>query len=123
VAIKYAAAHKGQIESAPPDIREYVQYDKLLPLLTVSERAQLLQQMGIQAGQEAEAGVPSADVVVKSKEKLIQADKKEALKREQFAITAAQKDKAMNNDLIKHGITEAVKVQTSKNKVSEVNRG
>jgi hypothetical protein len=123
VAIKHAAAHKGQIESAPPDIREYVQYDKLLPLLTVSERAQLLQQMGIQAGQEAEAGVPSADVVVKSKEKLIQADKKEALKREQFAITAAQKDKAMNNDLIKHGITEAVKVQTSKNKVSEVNRG
>jgi hypothetical protein len=109
VALKHAEAHKGQIEQAPPDIREFVQYDKLLPLLTVSERAQLLQQMGIQAGTETEAGIPTSDVVVKSKEKLMQTDRKEATKKEQFAVTSAQKDRAMDIDLLKAGMVEGNK--------------
>jgi hypothetical protein len=109
VALKHAEAHKGQIEQAPPDIREFVQYDKLLPLLTVSERAQLLQQMGIQAGTETEAGIPTSDVVVKSKEKLLQTEQKSALKREEIAIIDEQKNRAMNIDLIKHGMTEGNK--------------
>jgi hypothetical protein len=110
VAVKHAEAHQMQMESAPPDIREFVQYDKLLPLLKPSGRAMLLAQMGIvEDPSETEAGVPTSDVVVKSKEKIMQTELKEANKMKQFQVTAAQKNREMNIDLLKHGMTEGNK--------------
>ena len=99
VFIVHDQAHQRRISEAKPDIREFVQYDKLLPLLTVSERAQLLEQMGIQAGEEAEAGLPTADVVVKAKQKNMDTAIKEETKREQ-----------MDLDMTKHTLTEGVKL-------------
>ena len=112
VAIKHAEAHKGQIDNAPPDIRDYIQIDKLLQpgVLTVSERAQILEKyLGIQAGQETEAGIPDSNIVIKSKEKLMQTQTKEAGKKEQFAITAALKDRQISADLLMHGMSEGNK--------------
>ena len=63
--------HKQMIDEEKPDIREYVQYDKLLPMLTQSERAQLLSQMGIEAGGEPMVGLPTADTVTKARTKLM----------------------------------------------------
>ena len=98
VLLYHADLHKQLIEEAKPDLREYVQIDKLIPLLRDSERAQVLADMGVEPGEEPIVGVPSADVVLKSKEKLLQTDKKEAGKKVQMQV-----------DLVKHGITEGVK--------------
>jgi hypothetical protein len=104
--VYHADLHKKQIEDVQPDIRDYVQIDKLLVagVLTESERAQVLEKyLGIKAGDEAMTGLPSADTVVKAKQKMIDTDKKEAGKARQ-----------MNIDLIKHQITEANKAKQSK---------
>jgi len=98
VLLYHADLHKQLIEEAKPDLREYVQIDKLIPLLRDSERAQVLADMGVEPGEEPIVGVPSADVVLKSKEKLLQTDKKEAGKKVQMQV-----------DLVKHGISEGVK--------------
>ena len=104
-AIHHANTHQQKMESTPPDIRDYVQIDKLLAagILTVSERAQVLDKyLGIKAGDESEAGIPSADVVVKSKQKMIDTDKKSALKREDIKA-----------GLIKHQMTEEGKLMVA----------
>lgn len=98
----HSDCHQRRIQATPPDIRDYVQIDKLLAanVLTVSERAQVLDKyMGIKAGDETELGIPTADVVVKAKQKTMDTDKKEETKQDQ-----------MENDLIKHTMTEGVKV-------------
>ncbi len=109
VLIAHADLHKKLLDEAPPDIRDYIQIDKLLlpGVLTVSERAQILTKyLGIQPGEETEAGIPTADVVLKSKEKLMQTEMKEPGKHEQMMVNAQQKDKQMNMDMIKHAMTE-----------------
>jgi hypothetical protein len=103
--IYHTDLHAQQIEEAKPDLREYVQIDKLIPLLRDSERAQVLADMGVKAGTEPTVGVPSADVVVKSKEKLLQTDKKSALKREEMQV-----------GLVKHGVSEGVKASAIQSK-------
>jgi len=106
ILIYHADTHKNEIEQVQPDIRDYVQIDKLLVanVLTASERAQVLDKyLGIQAGDEDTLGLPSADVVVKSKEKMINTEIKEAGKAKQ-----------MNIDLIKHQISEANKAKQNK---------
>ena len=102
VLVYHTDLHQKMIQEAPPDIRDYVQIDKLLAanILTESERAQILTKyLGVVPGTEPTMGIPSADVVVKSKEKLLQTDKKSNLKREEMQV-----------DLIKHGVSEGVKV-------------
>jgi len=99
--IYHADLHKQMMEEATPDIRDYVQIDKLLAanILTQSERAQILKKyLGITPGDEPMTGLPDADTVTKSKAKLIDSDTKADLKRDQMRV-----------DLVKHGITEGVK--------------
>lgn len=101
VLIKHTQLHQRMIEDAPPDIRDYVQIDKiLLPgVLTASERAQVVSKyLGIEPGEEPMTGLPTADTVTKAKQKMIDTDKKEAGKRQQMRV-----------DLIKHTMTEGVK--------------
>ncbi len=103
VLIAHTDLHKKLLDEAPPDIRDYIQIDKLLipGVLTVSERAQILTKyLGIIPGEEVEAGIPSADVVLKSKEKIMNTELKEQNKVTQ-----------MNVDLLKHGISEGVKIR------------
>jgi hypothetical protein len=112
--VYHADLHKQQIEEAKPDLRQYVQIDKLIPLLRDSERAQVLADMGVQPGTEPTVGLSSSDVVVKAKQKMIDTDKKVALSRDQ-----------MQADLIKHGISEGVKsaaIEANKNKTNEGKR-
>jgi hypothetical protein len=119
VAIKHAEAHKGKLDSAPPDIRDYIQIDKILApgVLTVSERAQILTKyLGIQPGDETEAGIPTSDVVLKAKQKMIDTDKKEATKMQQFDVNTALKDKQTGVDLLKHLTTEGVKARALQSK-------
>lgn len=105
VVFYHTDAHKAQIDGTPPDIRDYIQIDKLLlpGVLTESERAQILTKyLGIQAGDEGIVGLPSADTVTKAKAKLIDGDKKDALKTKQMQV-----------DLVKHGMTEGAKVKAA----------
>lgn len=107
--------HQKQIQDAPPDIRDFVQIDKLLAanILTPSERAQILTKyLGIEPGTETETGLPSADVVVKAKQKMIDVDKKLVLSREQ-----------METDLLKHGISEGVKASAIQSKPQPAKKG
>jgi hypothetical protein len=101
-AVHHANTHKQRVESEPPDIRDYVQIDKLLAggILTVSERAQVLDKyLGIKAGPESEAGIPSADTVVKAKQKLMDGEAKIAVK-----------DRQIKADLLKTQMTEEGKL-------------
>lgn len=108
--IYHANLHKQKMEeSKPTDIREYVQYDKLIPLLTQSERAQLLDQMGIQAGDEPMVGLPSADVVTKARTKLQDTEIREASKAREKVMDRTQ-------DMQKHLITEGVKASAIQTK-------
>jgi hypothetical protein len=100
--IHHANTHQQKMETTPPDIRDYVQIDKLLAanILTVSERAQILDKyLGIKAGNEPETGIPSADVVLKAKQKMIDTKVKEVGKTEQREV-----------DLFKHRLSEGVKI-------------
>jgi hypothetical protein len=99
VLIVHAEMHKKQLDDAPPDLRQYVQIDKLLPLLTQSERAQALEKLGIQAGNEPMIGLPSADTVTKSKTKLMDGESKEE-----------GKDAQRVADMMKHVMTEQGKI-------------
>ena len=100
--ILHAQTHMSKMESEPPDIRDYVQIDKLLAagVLTPSERGQVLvKYLGIQPGDESESGIPSADTVTKVKGKLQDGQLKAQVKREQIEA-----------DLIKHQMTEEGKL-------------
>lgn len=107
--------HQKQIEEAPPDIRDYVQVDKLLAsgVLTASERAQVLDKyLGIKPGNEPMTGLPSADTVTKAKQKMIDTDKKEL-----------GKEKAGQRDFLKHVISEGAKLEAIANKPEQRNNG
>jgi hypothetical protein len=102
VLIKHDEVHQKQIDEAPPDIRDYIQIDKLLVpgVLRDSERSQILTKyLGINPGTEPIAGIPSADTVVKSKAKLQDSDTKADLKRDQMQV-----------DMVKHTMSEQGKV-------------
>ncbi len=119
VLIAHTDLHQKMLDEAPPDIRDYIQIDKLLlpGVLTVSERAQILTKyLGIIPGEETEAGIPTADVVLKSKEKLTQTEMKEPGKREQMMVNAELKSKQMDMDMAKHVMTEGVKIRAIQKK-------
>lgn len=122
VLIAHTDLHQKMLDEAPPDIRDYIQIDKLLipGILTISERAQILTKyLGITPGEEVEAGIPTADVVLKSKEKLMQTEMKEPGKRDQMMINAELKSKQMDLDMLKHGISEGVKIRAIQSKKND----
>jgi hypothetical protein len=103
VIVMHADLHKKQIEDVQPDIRDYVQIDKLLvaDVLTQSERAQVLEKyFGIKPGNEPMSGLPKADTVTKAKQKMMDVDKKLVKDREQMAM-----------DMQKHIISEGIKAK------------
>jgi hypothetical protein len=111
--IKHDEAHEKAIAEVPPDIRDYVQIDKLLipGVLRDSERAQVITKyLGITPGDEPFVGVPTADNMVKTKAKVADNEKKASLKEQQ-----------MRTDLIKHGISEGVKASALQTRNSEGN--
>jgi hypothetical protein len=106
--IWHTETHKQQIDSVPPDLRQYVQIDKLLPLLTQSERAQALEKLGIQPGNEPMTGLPDANTVTKSRTKLMDGQVKEE-----------GKDAQRQADMTKHLITEQGKQDAAKQRGRE----
>lgn len=108
VLIAHTDLHQQRISEQPPDIRDYVQIDKLLipNILTQSERAQIIQKyLGIQPGDESEVGMPSADVMMKTEHKISDTNKKEVGKEKQRDV-----------DLIKHMMSEGVKASALQSK-------
>jgi hypothetical protein len=108
ILINHADLHKKMIEDVPPDIRDYVQIDKLLEsqVLTQSERAQVLEKyLGVTPGNEPMVGLPTADTALKARQKDSDTDKKEATKSKQMDV-----------DMMKHQITEMGKMQAAKSK-------
>jgi len=108
MALYHADTHKKLIDDAKPDLKQFVQLDKLIPLLTQQERAQVLQDIGIQPGDETMIGIPEADTVLKAKQKMIDTDKKETNKQVQ-----------MKMDLLKHSMTEQGKIYAVQHQKSE----
>ena len=105
ILIAHADLHQKMIQDKPVDIREYVQIDKiLLPgVLKESERAQVVEKyLGIQPGQEPVVGIPDADTIVKSKQKMASDEQKVSVK-----------DRQIKADLIKTGMTNAIQSQKS----------
>lgn len=101
VAMAHADLHQKQISEKRPDVREFLQIDKLLAanVLTESERAQVLDQyMGIVAGKEGMLGLPTATDVMKVKQKMGDTERKEATKEAQIRA-----------DLLKTGVMESNK--------------
>ncbi|MFA5377330.1 MAG: hypothetical protein WC455_16385 [Dehalococcoidia bacterium] len=99
VLIAHTDLHQKMIRDQRPDVREYVQIDKLLPSLKESERSQALDSIGIKAGNEPEIGLPDANTITKTRERILTSDKKLAHSEEQ-----------MHADMLKHGMTEGVKI-------------
>lgn len=102
VAIAHADLHQKMINDQPPDIRDYVQIDKLLlpGVLKESERSQVVEKyLGITAGTEPFVGVPDADTTMKTRQKISSDEQKNALKNKQI-----------NADFMKHNITEGNKL-------------
>jgi hypothetical protein len=107
--IAHANTHKQKMDAEPPDIRDYVQIDKLLATvpLTASERAQIFDKyLGIQAGTESEAGIPTADTVVKAKQKLMDGEAKIAVKDRQIQAGMIQHQMTEQNKLIVAGMNK-----------------
>ena len=110
IAIAHTDLHQKLIDEQPPDIRDYIQIDKLLlpGVLKESERAQVLNKyLGIQAGDEPVTGIPDAETIAKLNQKSSDTDKKNAVKEKQIYA-----------DLLKTGVTtgvtNAIQVETSK---------
>ena len=106
VMIAHADLHQKMIQDKPPDIRDYVQIDKiLLPgVLKESERAQVVEKyLGITPGDEPIVGIPDADTFIKTKQKIASEEQRNDLK-----------DKEIRADLLKTGMTNAVQIETAK---------
>jgi hypothetical protein len=106
VLIAHADLHQKMISDKPPDIRDYVQIDKiLLPgVLKESERAQVVEKyLGITPGDEPIVGIPDADTFIKTKQKIASEEQRNDLK-----------DKEIRADLLKTGMTNAVSLETAK---------
>lgn len=80
VLLAHAGMHRKMQEEKQPDFREYIQIDKIFPYLTESERAQVLQTIGIQPGEEPQSGLPTADNVIKSKQRMVDSEQKNRLR-------------------------------------------
>ena len=109
VLIAHADLHQKMIADTPPDIRDYVQIDKiLLPgVLKESERAQVVAKyLGITPGGEPLVGIPSADTAFKTKQRMASDEQKTAVKEQQIRA-----------DLLKTGMTNAVQAKESKERV------
>ncbi len=66
--IKQIMAEMDQRANEPKDLREYVQFDKLFPLLTSSEQCQILTQLGITPDQNGRAVIANTDLQLKQAE-------------------------------------------------------
>jgi hypothetical protein len=99
--------HQRRIQEMAPDIREYVQVDKLLAanVLTPGERTQVLGMIGIQADDVVELGIPTADTATKAKQKTIDTQTKETTKQDQMDV-----------ELIKHTMDSGVKIRALQTK-------
>ncbi|MCK9519051.1 MAG: hypothetical protein M0R74_08545 [Dehalococcoidia bacterium] len=84
---EHTKLHMQRIQAEKPDIREYLQIDKLLEpgLLTESERAQVLEQyVNIAAGKEGMTGLPTSTDVMKIKQKMEDTRIKEQTKQDKI---------------------------------------
>jgi hypothetical protein len=65
----HADTHRAEIDSAKPDMRQYIQIDKMYPLMTRTEQMQVLTEIGITPDPLGEvAGLPDAATVVKTQQ-------------------------------------------------------
>jgi hypothetical protein len=111
VMIHHADLHQKMINDQPPDIRDYIQIDKLLlpGVLKESERAQVLDKyLGIQAGDESFTGLPDAETIAKLNQKTSDTDKKTAVKQQEIKA-----------DFAKHTMSEGVKLNALRNQESK----
>ena len=95
VMMNHIELHQKLLSEQPPDIREYVQIDKLYPLLTRMEQMQLLGKIGIQPDEQGTTtGLPDAGeyakVIAHAKDIGLRASAKEKDRTADMAKTIMQ---------------------------------
>ena len=85
VVLAHIDTHKMQIDNVKPDMRQYIQIDKMYPLMTRMEQMQILTEVGIQPDPEGEvAGLPDASKTMQAHQHLLDTEVREANKAEQI---------------------------------------
>jgi len=68
----HADTHRMEIDSAKPDMRQYIQIDKMYPLMTRTEQMQVLTEIGITPDPQGEvSGLPDASTAMKTHQNLM----------------------------------------------------
>jgi hypothetical protein len=71
ILLTHIDTHRMEIDNVKPDMRQFVQIDKMYPLMTRMEQMQILTEIGIQPDPEGEvAGLPSADTATQTQQHL-----------------------------------------------------
>jgi hypothetical protein len=84
--LAHTDTHRMEIDNVKPDMRQYVQIDKMYPLMTRLEQMQILTEIGVQPDPTGEvAGLPDASKTMQAKQHLMDTDS-----REQGKATAEQ---------------------------------
>jgi hypothetical protein len=83
--LAHTDTHRMEIDNVKPDMRQYVQIDKLYPLMTRSEQMQVLSEMGVNPDAEGEvAGLPDASKTMQAHQHLKDTEAREANKAMQI---------------------------------------
>jgi hypothetical protein len=81
ILLAHIDTHQMEIDNVKPDMRQYVQIDKLYPLMTRSEQMQVLQDMGVTPDEKGEvAGMPDASKAMQAQQHLRDTEAREANK-------------------------------------------
>jgi hypothetical protein len=113
ILIGHADTHRMEIDNVKPDMRQFVQIDKLYPLLTRSEQMQILSEIGVQPDPKGEvAGLPSANTAVQADQHLRDTEVREANKAE-----------AIKTDRMKVMVGAATKMQEIKRSAQDKSGG
>jgi hypothetical protein len=85
VILAHIDTHKMEIDNVKPDMRQYIQVDKMYPLMTRLEQMQVLTEIGIQADPEGEvAGLPDASKAMIAHQHLKDTEVREGNKADQI---------------------------------------
>ena len=106
--LAHTDTHRMEIDNVKPDMRQYVQIDKMYPLMTRNEQMQILTEIGIQPDPEGEvAGLPDASKTMQAKQHLMDTEAREQgkmvgeeTKRIKINTDAMVKMKGMEKDAI-----------------------
>ncbi len=85
VILAHIDTHQAEIDNVKPDMRQYIQVDKLYPLMTRTEQMAVLTEIGIQPDPKGEvAGLPDASKTMQARQHLKDTEVREGNKAEQI---------------------------------------